>query len=151
MADHSITHTCGHTVIHDIGINRSRLIRHLAGRPCSNCQNAETEAKNTELTRENQRLENEIEAARESISAIGLPPLVGSLKQVAWAEQIRATAFRHSRSSIPHELPQTVELSVIHQISGMVSAKWWIENRNSASLYVRNAWESARKQNESPI
>jgi len=146
MVDFSITHTCGHTVTHDIGINRAKLIRHLAGRPCRDRRDAEIDARNSQSLHEAKELETRIEAVRETSEKVGLPPLVGSLKQIAWAEEIRANTFRHARKTMPEDMPTDAKQDAVQQLSKMVSAKWWIENRGSASLYVKNVLEKARKQ-----
>lgn len=85
MAKYQITHACGHVVEHQIFGSNSKGQRDnkrewLAGQVCTECYKAEQAAKHAES--------NAQSAAANK--AANLPELSGSVKQVAWAESIRA-------------------------------------------------------------
>jgi hypothetical protein len=152
-----IKHTCGHTVAHDIDPNRARKIRHLAGHPCRDCQQAELDAKGRELERE----VAELKAARENREELGLPALIGSAKQIAWAKDIRSWCLRSN--TVP-PLPTEEQVLKSAKRSGAdfdkcmklvrdfnekilaarkrleteTSAKWWIDNRVTAQRLIFN-------------
>lgn len=104
MAWQNPTHTCGHQgeryQAYGKRDGRERQLRAIESRPCPNCQMADAQKK-----------------AEES----GLPQLVGSPKQIAWASDIRDRAMRLLPAEKTEKLrPET-------------SAKWWIDNREVAN------------------
>lgn len=63
---------------------------------------------------------------------VDLKPLCGSVKQISWAEQIRATAVNHvakhgNEVSIRRESYQ----AVLNILCTRLSAAWWIDRRGS--------------------
>jgi hypothetical protein len=130
MAHYDITYTCGHTDrINIIGPHRLRAahIDSLESGACFECYKAEKH-----------------QAACEQAEALDLPQLVGSEKQVAWAETLRVTMLGKidaemerleakadpNRQRTPADLD--AERQVLHAISvisGETSAKWWIDHR----------------------
>ena len=126
---YTVTHTCGHTITHQIyngsayGRKRSAW---LATQPCLTCKR---EADNA--------------AAAEVNAAAGLPTLTGSAKQVAWAETIRAkglASFDEYRAEIMRRAKGT-EAQVAEAnrqwdavrawIAGQADAGWWIDRRGN--------------------
>ena len=122
MAHYNITYTCGHTDrVNLIGPHRSResRIAYLEGGPCFECYKAQRH-----------------EVARAQAEVMDLPALVGTEKQIAWAETIRVAlltaidkaveAYYGDRETQTYRLIlQTVEV-----ISNETSAKQWIEWRD---------------------
>ena len=102
MAWQHPTHSCGHTgeryqaYGHHSG--RDRLLAAIQAQPCPECRKA---------------------AAEQQALSAGLPMLVGSDKQVAWASDIRERALR----LLPAERADKVRAET--------SARWWIDNRQS--------------------
>lgn len=132
MAKYDITHSCGHKQTHNIvGTNvngeRDRKQAWLADQPCTQCwRQAQAE----------QRAQKSAAAAEDNK---GLPELTGSVKQVAWAETIRAQAAA-SLSPIKATMvanranaPQKADLAIniIDATLANASAKWWIDNRDA--------------------
>ena len=107
---------------------------------CYECYKAEQSAKRAAESH------NAAEAAKSS----GLPALVGSDKQIAWAETIRAAALaeieplRETMEKVPQDHPNIKSaksaLEIINKVAGRASAKDWIDTR--ATAYDR-AWLSA--------
>lgn len=96
------THSCGHSgeryQAYGKNDGRERQLRAIESHPCPECLK---------------------QAAEQSAKANGLPMLVGSPKQIAWASDIRERALRLLPADKTEKLkPET-------------SAKWWIDNRSS--------------------
>lgn len=95
------THTCGHSGERYQAYGkmdaRERQLAAIESKPCPECRKA---------------------AADKQAAEAGLPMLVGSDKQVAWAADIRARALR----LLPPEKAQ--------KIRPETSARWWIDNRH---------------------
>lgn len=77
---------------------RARQLAAMESYPCPACRKAE---------------------AQKSAEALGLPQLIGSDKQIAWAAQIRERALR------------LLSVEKTEKIKPESSSKWWIENRYS--------------------
>lgn len=93
MAWFDINYSCGHTGREQIyGTNshgeRDRKAEWLGSRPCEACR---------KRAREERFASHAQDAAKaaEANRAAGCPALIGSAKQVAWAEEIRAEAIAH--------------------------------------------------------
>ena len=129
MAKYTITHSCGHTVEHQIyGSNskgeRDRKIEWLESTPCSECYKAE-----------------KMEKTAQTNSNANMAELEGSPKQIAWAEDIRAKAL-FIIDVIQKQIDEgkgTSELYIkqrdamqaaINEVREQSSAKWWIDHRN---------------------
>jgi len=119
MAKYHITHSCGHTVTHNIvGTNahgeRDRREQQLTSQVCSDCYRAEQTAAAVEAN-------------------AGLPALSGSEKQIAWAESIRAKAvasLEEARAQINHEHPLATRAGeLIDDVLAQSEARYWIDNR----------------------
>lgn len=79
-----------------------------------------------EHARAEERRKNE-----EAIAATGatLPPLTGSEKQVAWAEDIRANAIATAVKSLKDDVDKAAIIADL--CAGKTEAKWWIDARFS--------------------
>lgn len=126
MAKYQITHACGHTVTHNIvGTNvrgeREQRAEWLAARPCQDCHRKQQQERAAEANK-------------------GLPALVGTEKQIAWAEQIRAKA---ASSLLPiremidarRDLEPTqanVIITVIDNALAQTDSRYWIDNRDAS-------------------
>jgi hypothetical protein len=130
VALYAITYSCGHAEDRQIfgkHADRERFIawaaRHGACRACC--------ASNAALVRD------AVEAAN------GLPPLVGSDKQIEWARTIRAekvTAVtdycQKMVAKVPADKMAMYEdhcAAVAQHMMGQSSASWWIDNRHEAA------------------
>jgi hypothetical protein len=149
MAQYTITHSCGHTQttqLYGPGKDRERKAEWMAQRVCPDCYQAEQDAK--------RKAENEAAAAQNA--AESLPELLGSPKQVAWAETIRRKALDNAarvRTVNPAALavatkPELVAMgkeyievyeSTMAKLRGETSAKWWIENRDTVETILEDA------------
>ena len=129
MAKYTITHSCGHTVEHQIyGTNahgeRDRKIAWLESTPCSECYKAE-----------------KMEKTAQTNSNANMAELEGSPKQIAWAEDIRAKALP-TLAAMQEKIDNgtgTTELYIkqrdamqaaINEVREQTSAKWWIDHRD---------------------
>ncbi|GAB0057455.1 hypothetical protein SIID45300_01783 [Candidatus Magnetaquicoccaceae bacterium FCR-1] len=149
MAKYTITHTCGHTSVADIcGPVAARQGRaDWMGRQgaCNACLQAERAA----------------ESAKAAIDAkeSGLPALVGSDKQVAWAETIRANAMQIITSSsnhvkamlaagkVPaHMVEQTNKgVGLLDSLIAETSASRWIDIRTNLETSIKlGMWVQAQ-------
>jgi hypothetical protein len=132
MAKYDVTHSCGHTATHQIygpGKERERKLDWLSTTLCYDCyatkRDAERAAGNA--------------AAAESNQVAGLVPLVGSPKQIAWAESIRApicAALRaiEANPNLHAELSEAAReeagdaiILVVDEVVSRTDSKWWIE------------------------
>src|SRR3954454_11511057 len=94
MAWESIEHTCGHPARHQVYGKRDareREMRGLSASPCPDCLAVE-------LATERQKAS---EAAAAAAVETGLPALVGTEKQIAWAERIRADLLADPGNNVP--------------------------------------------------
>ena len=134
MARHDVTHACGHVVAHNIvGPERDRpgQAAWLATRVCETCyaaQQAEARAAASA-------------AAAESAAELGLPPLDGTPKQVAWGERIRGKhmaelqAMQASRAARGEPPEPLAELDAAASVMvRQVAAKWWIDRAEGQTL-----------------
>lgn len=115
MAKYTITHTCGcQETVQLFGkeCERQRKIDFLETLPCVDCQR-----------------KAEREAAEKSATALALPGLVGSDKQVAWALTIRNGAIKE----LAARNGGTADAEAMSVVSGITSAGWWIDHRVRAA------------------
>jgi hypothetical protein len=113
-----IQHSCGHEVTHQIfGKNADRVdkIEWLKGQPCLDCKR-----------------EAENEAANNLAAEQGLPPLVGSPKQVAWANTLRQRAWDLIETNQWEEEQYADGLR--NWVFSHTQARWWID-LNSLAAY----------------
>lgn len=154
----TVNHTCGHTVTHQIyggtqnGKDRSAW---LATQPCASCKNAARLA---------EREMANVVAASDNAAA-GLPALIGSAKQIAWAETIRREMLAEIREHITANLDRISRLTTkdpaeqpahdacvvamragafaaIATIQQKSEAKWWIDNRDNANKLMIQVGEA---------
>jgi hypothetical protein len=132
MAKFQITHSCGHTVMHQLYgpvKDRQGKADWLAERPCYECYQAERAREREEQNR----------AAAQANRDNHLPVLTGSDKQVAWAESIRASmipALKKIRHQIAADLNRegaTEALDIADGAMAETSAAWWIDNHRTCS------------------
>lgn len=117
MAKYDINYTCGHEgTVNIIGPHRSResRIAYLERGECFDCFKRHS-----------------TEVAREQAQELELPTLVGSEKQVAWAETLRLTQINAIETTV-ERLDRTKSnyrqiLVAVECISNETSAKQWIE------------------------
>lgn len=81
--------------------------------------------------REAERAE-QLKAAQEQAEKDNLPVLQGSEKQIAWAEQIRGKLIAEIDTRKPKG---NFREYLIAEISAHTEAHWWIDNRDSMSVY----------------
>lgn len=131
MAKVDITHKCGHVVEHNLMgpyKDRDRRAQWLADGDCPTCDTKRREEAN--------RAANA--AAAQAAQEAGLPELLGSEKQIAWAESIRLKALGEAQEAIeknantPERRAQVAPLMA--QLKGENSAAWWIDNRKRTGV-----------------
>lgn len=150
MAWNEINYSCGHK-------GRVQLYGHHTARDskkswmergvCPDCYRAQKEAE--------RKMENELSA--EKAKKAGLPELIGSEKQIAWAETIRKNALMSPKNTIcPSEIfesknPDNEQRAIYSAVSAARSrlenersAKWWIENRNSVNSYCYDCGQNIK-------
>jgi hypothetical protein len=116
--------------------------------------------------------EQESTQARAAHAAAGLPALTGTLKQVAWAETIRAKALASPSNQVPRcatasgtgklaakaatgelgfdepvtrsEQALEVAAAARRELEMQTSARWWIEQRDQVDDHVHRAHAAAR-------
>lgn len=96
-----VEHVCGHSAHHECA--KRWMPEYLAKKACPACQNAKD--------------------ARFA-ATLGLPELVGTPKQVAWANTIR---LKHARSTDP---------GTLSRLRLADSASWWIDHKNDSMTTV---------------
>lgn len=130
MAKYTVTHTCGHRsdrTLYGKHSERDRKLAWWAGQPCAVCIRAE-----------------ETRRAQAHAGTRSLPDLIGTEKQIAWAERIRyhtwlildrlipATVYGDTvpipedRAFVPGET--TTIGAVLANLAREDSARWWIDN-----------------------
>lgn len=134
MAKYDVTHSCGHTERYDlIGPHRSRewRLERMRRDLCPDCWRSERQRKNAEAAKFNR--------------AIDLPPLVGTAKQIPWAESIRARKVEaidtllNSPAPDPYSygahLHRAEELpAALEWLYAQTSAAWWIDQRDTVAV-----------------
>jgi len=131
MAKWSIDRACGHTEVVQLygpSRDRQRKAAWLAEQPCSSCRAAERKA----------RHEAEAREAKIAAEQEGRPKLVGSEKQIAWAESIRHKVWQQLEQlatiarATDHPKAK-VALAAIEAIKAERAAAWWIDRRESSA------------------
>jgi len=125
MASYKVNHTCGHVVSHNlVGPHRYRESRlaYLERGECFDCFK-----------------QHSTEVAKEQAEELELPQLVGTEKQVAWAETLRIEKLNDIDTTV-ERLKQSKEyaqiLVAVEEISNETSAKKWIDWRYDAAKYI---------------
>jgi hypothetical protein len=156
MAQYDVKHACGHVVTHRLfGKHEDRYsrIEWMKDKPCPDCRRVK-----------------EQEEARATAAALNLPPLIGTPKQIAWGEKVRAEAVKSDGNKLPtlpteESIKDGAEktgiavddaLALVRRFSDSVlaaenklrtetSAVWWIDNRDTVPWHVseehRRAYE----------
>lgn len=146
MSQYYITHACGHTQHHNIfGKGQAEQAAYLETKPCQEC-----------------RMAAQSMASASANANAGLPVLVGSGKQVAWAETIRAKAIGSKHNEVQNITPTDEHIAQVSEAYGSpveelhrrfalvqaaqekarnellttTSAKWWIDNRGDIESHV---------------
>ena len=127
-----VNHKCGHSEavqLYGKAADRQRKLAWLASQNCKACE-AEQRAK--------------------VAKAAGLPTLVGSPRQVDWAESIRAQKLRElAKIQAQVEVApgtdeeKAIHLGAIQAVHNKRDSIWWIDNRNE-SIYQLIKAELAR-------
>lgn len=125
MSIYKITHSCGHTVEHQIyGTNvhgeREKKAAWLESRLCYDCYKKAQED------------------AVPAVPDVGYVALEGTEKQIAWAEDIRAKVApliaggQEKANAASHRNPAVAVAmnAVLQELREQPSAKWWIEHRD---------------------
>lgn len=133
MAKYDVTYVCGHTVYNAVqlfgpDVQRQRTLAYLREQPCRDCL---------------RRIDEE--RAAEHAAKHGLPPIVGSDKQIAWATVLRYQALvLIDRVLTEHNVPPTTPIRVpeamafpgehmtvadaLARLHAEDSARWWIDH-----------------------
>jgi hypothetical protein len=123
MAKYTVTFSCGHTeVIELVGkvSERERKIAYFEQSGiCSECYKAQQAV---------------IKVAKlDAYKAANLPDLVGSPKQIAWGDKIRAAAYAEYKNK------------GFNYVATESSAAWWIDNRNDIDSVIRKRAYDAKE------
>lgn len=112
MAKYQVTFSCGHTstveLVGKTSERERRILWYEQSGICPDCYKAQQEAKRTAA----------IDVCKD------LPQLVGSPKQIAWAEKIRAEKYNMFNGK---------DFDIV---SGETSAVWWIEHRDNVETEI---------------
>lgn len=135
MSKYTITRTCGHTETINIGgkvSERDRMASNEAGKMCMECYQAKLAAERAAASG----------AAAQAATASGMPDLVGSPKQIAWAQTIRADLIgghQEARAKLADGIAAgkgdevaVAMLAAIDRVIACNSAKWFIDHRTDA-------------------
>lgn len=161
MARYEVTRACGHIeYVALFGKHKDRewrLENIESQKLCRECWQAELE----------RRRQDETAKAAAEARESGLPELVGTEKQVAWAERIRmtilakldelATNAARKRDELQERFGISLEEfdAAVRAIQGKTSASWWIEHRDMtayelARVVYREIEKLAAEQEEPP-
>jgi hypothetical protein len=148
MAKYEITYRCGHTGIEQrygkLADRESYMEWATTNKDCPDCY-----AKNREAERQTER-------QQAVIANQGLIALIGSEKQIAWAETIRASMLKGSADIAARAAEQMESdnpdrrragefaIEIITQLCNEARATWWISNRESTLQdEIRKAYKAA--------
>ena len=117
---YDVKHKCGHTrftTFYGKDWQHQRQLEFEAAKLCPDCFKGSLEQRSLETAATN--------------LAAGLPELLGSPKQVAWAESIRAAALAELNKITVMKEPE-FSASLTELLKNDL-AKWWIDNRHEFS------------------
>lgn len=122
MAKYHIDHSCGHTETHQLyGKHTGREIeeKRLATKQCTAC---------AELAKVAYRAK---QAASETAASndLQLPALIGSDKQIAWAQSIRLKIVTETATLLKQLAGTELGYQAFERLKLRVDAKFWIDNR----------------------
>ena len=119
MAKYTITYKCGHTEevkLFGPYAERESKINYYKTIDCPYCR---------------------AKAAAQEATAKGYAELIGSAKQVSWANDIRANFFAEVEKIAPTiDRNKDVFDKVVNEIKTETSASWWIDNNNRETLSI---------------
>ena len=125
-----ITHTCGHTITHQLygkGSERESRAAWLERQPCLQCKR-----------------DAELNAALNANQEAGLPALTGSEKQIAWAEQIRAKVITEFTGRFDRALARATDPAVAEQIAARRTAVFgWFAEQTDSRYWIDSRFETA--------
>ncbi len=131
MSSYDVDYTCGHSgTVNLVGPHRAResRIAYLENGECFDCFKQKSH-----------------EVAREQAEELELPVLVGTEKQIAWAETLRIEKLNEIEATV-ERLKQSKDyrqiLMVVERISNETAAKKWIDWRDmSAKWIIQDEWK----------
>lgn len=127
VMDHTITHACGHLQIHHVlGFTQQQLrkVAMMEAAPCDSCRRAARQASSKAASDE------QVAALEQFV----LASLIGSPRQIAWAESIRVSRLTGLLAD-----RENGTADVCRSCAAITEAKWWIDHRHlpSAELAAR--------------
>jgi len=147
MGKYSVNYSCGHqegVELFGKVSDREKRVEWMERGICPECFRKQKE--------EEKRIANE-QAAKDNAES-GLVKLVGSEKQILWAESIRKNALSSRYNTVivgyvpkdeNDKLFYEKALELRKKLEQEASAKWWIDNRNNnLSTYIRDCLNSAK-------
>jgi len=144
MGKYGVDYSCGHHgTVELFGkvSEREKRVEWMERGVCPECFRKQKE--------EEKRIANE-QAAKDN-AEIGLPALVGSEKQIAWAESIRKNALNSPWNTVVKNLViEDANKKALYQkalelrehLEKETSAKWWIDHRNTVDSYVKTTLQN---------
>ncbi|MFF4822694.1 hypothetical protein ACWDAO_01740 [Streptomyces sp. NPDC001212] len=134
----TITHDCGHEVVHDLSNRpadkRAGFARWLAARDCTDCwkaaRDADTEAKEQWLAA---KRAEEQQAAAEWAERFDMPPLEGPEKALGWGERSRHQLMVAAHTALVVEGPwdEADWAELEEKARAITRAGWWIDQRDA--------------------
>jgi hypothetical protein len=137
MAWEMVNYNCGHSErqqFYGKNTERERKLAWMERGVCPECYRKQKEEEKAKAS----------QVAAEQARATGLPELVGSEKQIAWAETIRKEALASAKNTLaPRDIVPEDKLAAYDKLAEArkrleyeTSAKWWIDNRQTVNGYV---------------
>lgn len=126
MAHYTIARACGHTdtlQLYGPRAERERRIGWEEQRQCADCVA--------------QAREDAAKIAAAHAASVGLPTLVGSPKQVVWAEQIRAKILPQIQALPVQNAPADkapIACAAQDAVLAQSAAAWWIDHRDMSGV-----------------
>ena len=138
MAKYDVTYACGHTETVNLYGKTSERERKIAWMEenciCPACYKAEQQAK-----------------AAETNAAYDLPELVGTEKQVAWAETLRAEIFKEiadleKKAGMPAVEADGKFAEFFVWLKSQKEARFWIDNRSLSLHLLGRKWKNKMEE-----
>jgi hypothetical protein len=146
MAQYTVTRACGHEeTVYLFGPGSTRRWRLDNVEPQKLCE----ECYQIELAKKREQANQE---AAEAAKQMKLPELVGSERQVPWAETIRQQILI-GLDELVYRLPEERRgdinlLEAIEHIKSKTDASWWIDRRGVSEYQLKQLLEEASKEAE---
>lgn len=128
MAKYDVTYKCGHTAtvqLYGKSADRDKKIAQLENQICPDCYKAQRDA-----------------AAKEQAEALHLPDLMGSEKQVAWANSLWNDVLRKLQKSFDGiKEPARTQMNdwAVKWVASQIEAKYWINSRDEMLDYYKKS------------